>query len=170
MRKGFRRGGVLTTLLLGVIVAAVLVVAAGFFLGSQVRVTTSAGERFSLETPFGSVRVRDRSKIDPRHLGIPVYPGAVRRSDSKAASLELDLGDEHGELTVVAAEYTTPDAIEKVREFYHKELPGWIITETRPKCLRITRSADGCKRVVVLQERWGGTRIALASVGEPAAN
>ena len=37
------------------------------------------GETVNLETPFGSVRVREDDKVDPKRLGVPVYPGAVLR-------------------------------------------------------------------------------------------
>ena len=178
MRSHPERGGILTSLLLvlGVLILAamVAVVAGGIYVARNIHVTSSGGkhgETVNVETPFGSVRVREDDKVDPKRLGVPVYPGAVLREDRhKLASIELDFGSEDKELAVVAGEYTTPDPIETVRAFYRSELPNWVISEERHGEVHFSFSEGGHKRIVALKRRGGLTTIGLASVGAPVAN
>jgi hypothetical protein len=178
MRSHRERGGVLGSILLilGILclVAVVAVVAGGLYIARHVHVTASEdkhGGAVSVETPFGSVHVREDSKMDPRRLGVPIYPGAVLREDNhKLASIELNFGSGSKELAVVAGEYTTPDPIDKVREFYRGELPHWMVSEGRRGDVHFSFTEGGYKRMVILQQRDGVTTIGLAAVGAPAAN
>ena len=150
------------------------IAAGGLYLAHHVHVTasnTKQGDAVSVDTPFGSLHVREDSRIDPKRLGIPVYPGAELRHDHhNLASVELNFGNEDKALAVVAGEYTTPDSMEKVREFYHGELPHWMVSEGRRGDVHFSFTEGGYKRMVVLTERDGFTRIALVSIGQPAAN
>jgi hypothetical protein len=178
MRSPRERGGVLGSILLilGIfcLVAAVAVVAGGLYIARHVHVTASEGKHggaVSVETPFGSVQVREDSKMDPKRLGVPIYPGAVLRDDKhNLASVELNFGSENKDLAVVAGEYTTPDPIDKVREFYSGELPHWMVSEGSRGDVHFSFTEGGYKRMVILQSRGGLTRIGLAAVGTPAAN
>jgi YD repeat-containing protein len=60
--------------------------------------------------------------------------------------------------------------VEKVREFYHRELPHWIISTKRHGSVQMEYTEDGFKRIIAIHDQDGETRIGLASMGEPAAN
>ncbi len=174
MKSRNSRGGALAAVLIGLAAVAVLAVAGlivfGAWFSSHTRVVQSHG-KVDVETPFGSVRVKRQAGADARLFGVPVYPGATRSDDHrKVASVELDLGREHNELTIVAAEYTTLDSADKVAEFYKANLTNWIVKKSRHGGWELRIHEGGNERVVVIRERGGLTHIGLASVGEPAAN
>jgi len=117
------------------------------------------------------MKIQPHQRLDPKAVGIPVYPGAVREDrDSNGASFEFDFDSSHKEFTVMGAEYSTSDSIDRVRAFYHQELPHWIISKARHGRFKMEYTENGYKRFVVLTERHGRTHIGLASVGEPASN
>jgi len=173
-----QRGGVVGSLLLilGILVLAtvVTIVAGGIYLARNVHVTaskTQQGKDVTVETPFGSLNVREDARLDPKRLGVPLYPGAVLAQDHhKLAKVELNFGNDGQGLAIVAGEYTTPDSIDKVREFYRAELPHWMVSEGRHGDVHFSFTEGGYKRMVVLKERGGLTCIALVSIGAPAAN
>ena len=171
-----QRGGALAAIILTVLILGVVTIAAlvgtGLYVASNVRVAGSnARGEATVETPFGSVHVRGNSAFDPKRMGVPVYPGAVRRRDRhKLASVHLDFGNEHKEFSVVAAEYHTYDSLEKVAEFYQHELPHWMFSQKRHGGMQLELTEGGYRKMVAIYEDDGETRIALASVGEPASN
>ncbi len=172
--RNHRRGGALAAVLIGIVAVAVLAVAGlivfGAWFSSHTHVVESKG-KLDVETPFGSVRVKRQAGADARLFGVPVYPGATRSDDHrKVASVEFDFGDDHNELTIVAAEYTTPDSADKVFDFYKANLTGWIFKKSRHGGWELRINEHGNERVVAIRERDGVTHIGLASVGEPAAN
>ena len=75
-----------------------------------------------IRTPVGDIKV-DKD-ADARDTGLPVYPGArLRRDDDKdhkSANVNLSFG-EYG-LKVVALEYESDDAPEKLVSFYQAQL------------------------------------------------
>ncbi|MGA2592781.1 MAG: hypothetical protein ABSH32_22950 [Bryobacteraceae bacterium] len=178
MLPNHRRGGVIAGILFTILILGALaiaaVVATGLYIAQNVRVTerTSHGET-TVETPFGSVRVRE-TRLDPTALGVPVYPGAVRNEDShKLADFHFDFGGKHKEFAVAAAEYRTYDRPEKVVDFYRDKLPHWMVSEDRHgacRGMRLSLKEGGYKKFIAIYEDDGETRIALASVGEPASN
>jgi hypothetical protein len=176
MPQNNRRGGVLAGVILMVLMVGVLGVVAlvttGLYVADNLRVTESgAGGETTVETPFGTVRVRDNDRLDPQHLGVPIYPGAVRqRHCHSLASLHLDFGDIHKAFAVSAAEYRTSDSVDRVTDFYRDQLPHWLISQKENGCLHLSFTKHGYKRFVAISEDGGETRIALASVGEPASN
>jgi hypothetical protein len=176
MRANRRRGGALAGILLVVLILGVLAVAAlvstGLFIAHNVRVTekTAHGET-TIETPFGTMRVRESPRFDAKRLGLPVYPGAVREEDSrKLASLHFDFGERHKEFAVMAAAYRTSDSVDRVTEFYRHELPHWLFSQKRHGGFQLEMTEGGRKKIVVIHEDGDETRIGLASVGEPASN
>lgn len=177
MMRNVQKGGVVAAVLISVLVVAVLAVAAlvftGVFVARSVRVEKSSGEQgasVKIETPVGALRVQ-KGTADPRRLDIPIYPGAaLSAGDGKMAGLEWDFGNEHKEISVLAARYTTTDPASKVVEYYRRELPDWILSRKRNGHFRIEHTEGGYKRIIAIHERGGTTEIALASVGEPAAN
>lgn len=176
MMSSSRRGGVLSVVMISVLAVIVVVAAglvyAGFYLAHNVKVTKTDrhGEQTTVETPFGTVRVRERTRLDPKQIGIPVYPGAVRRDENKLASFELDAGDLHKSLSVAAAEFTTPDPVEKVCDFYRQELRDWVGREKHPGSWHFEAKDGGHRRIVSVRQEDGETHIGLASIGEPASN
>jgi len=176
MPRNGRRGGalagiILTVLMLGALGIAALVVT-GVYVADHVSVTESdARGETTVETPFGTFRVRDRGRLDPKHMGVPIYPGAVREEDSrKLASFHFDFGDVHKAFAFSAAEYRTSDSVDRVTDFYRSQLPHWLISQREDGRMQLSFTKHGYKRFVCIYEDGGETRIALASVGEPASN
>lgn len=170
-----RRGGALVAVLVGVLAAAVigLIVMIGFgvHFARSVHVTKSS-DKTVVETPVGTVTLRDRRDSHARLPDMPVYPGAVAvEGDSrKLASIELDIGDTYKEFSIVSAEYTTTDDVSRVVAFYRSKLPSsWIIREKSHRW-EMKFEKGGHKRIVAVKEQGGLTHITLASVGEPASN
>ena len=163
--------GVLIGLLVLLGLAVLGAILAGWYLVHNVRVEESrdeTGKLVRVETPLGSLRLREGGPLDPAKAGIPVYPGAqTDESDAKSVSLELDLGSEHQGLAIFAAHYVTDDPFDKIVEFYRKELPHWVIRTNRPGNFQIRLSETGLKRFVAIRARHGRTRIDLAQLGEP---
>ena len=170
-RGGAVVGILLTILILGVLAVSALV-ATGLFIAHNVRVTESPSRgQATLETPVGSIRVRETTKFDPAALGLPVYPGAVRHDDSRdMASLRLDFGERHKEIAMAAAEYSTDDSLDRVYDFYHHQLPHWMFREERHGGFHLELTEGGYKKMVVIHRENGETRIGLASIGEPESN
>jgi hypothetical protein len=169
-------GGALAAILLTVLILGTLAVAAlvstCLYLARDLRVTARTGPgEATVETPFGSVHVRENDAFDAKRMGLPVYPGAVRRRDRhKLASVHLDFGDDHQEFSVVAAEYRTYDSLERVAEFYRHELPHWMFSQKRHGGMQLELTEGGYRKMIAIYEDDGETRIALASIGEPASN
>jgi len=176
MSRNHRRGGalagiILTMLIVGLAGFAALV-STGLYVADHVRVRGggSRGEA-TLETPFGAVRLRDRALLEPGHLGVPIYPGAVRQHDSrKLGSFHFDFGDWHKDFAISAAAYRTSDSIDRVTDYYRGELPHWMISQKENGCMQLSLTKGGYKRLVAIYEDNGETGIALASMGEPASN
>ncbi len=170
-----RRGGVVLAVLLSLLAVAVLgfivLVAGAVHMARNVHVMESSGKTV-VETPVGSVTVRKGKRADPRLLGIPVYPGAVavENEEGKAATVELEMGDEYHEFGFVAAHYTTADEPARVAEYYRSALPSSCIFTVKRHGWQIRCEQGGYKRIVAVKERDGGSHITLASVGEPASN
>ena len=171
------RGGVLAGVLVAILILAALAVLgvfmAGMYLADNIHVEkrkNAKGETVQVETPIGTMRVQQYQKLDPKLIGVPVYPGAVREDSNGAASFDFSFDSAHKEFTVLAAEYSTNDSVEKVREYYHRELPHWMISERLRGGVKMEYTEDGYKRIIVIHEQDGQTRVGLATVGEPAAN
>jgi hypothetical protein len=106
-----------------VVVSAMTVVVGLRFLARGVKVNVAeagAGKKeVSIQTPVGSLEVTPH--VTESQLGLPIYPGAERASDTGSANLNLSVGDEQG-LRVLAAKFQTADSLEKVTEFYKQRL------------------------------------------------
>lgn len=169
-----RRGGALAAVLIGIAALMALAVAvaigAGVYISRHITVREARGQTV-VETPFGSLRVRQDADFNPSRFGVPVYPGALREEDSrKLASFELDLGDTHKELSIVAAAYTTADPPDRVLAYYRGKLPDWEFRAKKRGAAHFVIDEDGHKRFVVIRAQHGRTHIGLASVGGPASN
>jgi hypothetical protein len=177
-RNHSQAGGVLAGVLMAFLILGALAVLgvfmAGIYLADNIHVQKTRGAHGDIvrvETPIGSMRVRGSERLDPKTIGVPVYPGAIREDEhGGGASFEFDFDSTHKEFSVLAAEYSTADSIDKVKEFYHLQLPHWIVSKSRHANWQMEYTEDGYKRFVAIHEQDGRTRIGLASVGEPASN
>lgn len=79
-------------------------------------------DKVDIKTPFGSLKVDEG--VDARDTGLPLYAGAkpYEKSDNGHNAANVNISSEFFGLKVVAAEYTTPDAPNKVRDFYQNAL------------------------------------------------
>jgi hypothetical protein len=124
----------------------------------------SGRKEVSIKTPVGSMEVSP--DVDESRLGLPIYPGAQRLQDKDSANINFSFGGEAG-LRLVVAKFETPDPPEKVRDFYKQRLGGdvtrFVAKDAEGKTVfEIKRSGQG--KVVALESRGGGTRIALLRV------
>jgi hypothetical protein len=118
----------------------------------------------SIKTPVGSMEVSQ--DVNEARLGLPIYPGAERLRDQDSANLNFSFGSEAG-LRLVVAKFETPDPPEKVRDFYKQRLGGevtrFVEKDSEGKTVfEIKRR--GQEKIVALESRGGGTRIALVRV------
>jgi len=177
-RNHSQTGGVLAGVLVAVLILAALAVVgvfmAGMYFAENIHVEKTRGahgETVKVDTPIGSMRVKAHQRLDPKLIGVPVYPGAIREDEhGGGASFEFDSDSTHRAFAVMAAEYSIDDSVDKVKEFYHRELPHWIFSKSRHGHLQMEYTEDGYKRIIAIHEEDGRTRIGLASVGEPASN
>jgi hypothetical protein len=128
--------------------------------------------QLSIKTPVGSLEVG--KDVDESRLGLPIYPGAQRMKDQDSANLSLSFGGE-ADLRLFVATFETPDPLEKVRDFYKQRLGGDVtqfVEKDRQGKTVFEIKRTGQERVVALETRSGGTRIALVRVnhGPPGAN
>lgn len=125
------------------------------------------GGEVRISTPAGTIRVDGREHVDARSFGVPVYPDARLVTDGgKSASIKIDVeGEAPTQLAVVGAVYRTNDSVEQVRDFYRNKLPNWTFSDRG-----FELHDGGYKRIVVIDRDRGETKIALASVGSPAAH
>jgi hypothetical protein len=173
-----QRGGVLAGVLAAFLILAALAVVGVFLAGMYVaenihveKTRSDKGDTVQVDTPIGSMRVQEHKKLDPKLIGVPVYPNAIREDDDNhAASVDFSFDSGHKEFTILAANYSTADSIDQVKQFYHHELPHWMITERRTGRVHMEYTEDGYKRIIVISEKNGKTWIGLASMGEPASN
>jgi len=83
-------------------------------------------EKVDIQTPFANLKVDSSAKAVDN--GIPVYPGAKLREPEKDGdnhSANINLGAFGFGLKVIAAEYDTPDAPEKVKAFYEDKMKSF---------------------------------------------
>jgi hypothetical protein len=175
--NNLQRGGVLAGVLLSILILGALAVVgvfmAGIYFADNIhveKIRSEKGDTVRVETPVGSLRVQAHKRLDPKLIGVPVYPGAIRQDDNHAASVDFSFDSTHKEFTLLAAEYSTDDSIDKVKEFYHHALPHWIISQKHDSNMHMEYTEDGYKRIIAITERDGRTHIGLASMGEPASN
>jgi hypothetical protein len=88
--------------------------------GVHVSVNDSGGanKEVSIKTPFGGIEVN--KDVSAASLGIPMYPGATRRSGHDDASVNMNFGDNMLRLTV--AKFHSSDSFDRVKSFYEDRL------------------------------------------------
>src|SRR5579884_1867292 len=106
----------------------VLLTATVFFLCSACSVNVKKNndgqdKNVDIDTPFGGIHVSKGA--DVRDTGLPVYPGAKPKSkdnDDDEKSANVDISTSAFGLKVVALDYETGDAPDKVISFYKDKL------------------------------------------------
>ena len=173
--------GRLVAIVVGVVVGIILLTiaglaVAGYYFASKVRVTEGRDQlgrekSFRVETPFGRVRVEKQEQVDPKSLGIPIYPGAAMvKGEGGGARVDLDLDFADKYVRVVAVKMETSDSFDKVVEFYRDEATDFIFSQKGHDNVEFRWEHGQLKKLVVITERGGRTRISLAKIGEPEAN
>jgi hypothetical protein len=149
---------------------------ASYLFVSRIHVARTPGGRgentaIRFETPLGSVRVDKQERVDPKLLGIPLYPGAVVvEGQAGGARVDVDLDFAGKSLRVAAVQMETPDPMEKVVSFYRSEASDFALRfESRGRA-EFHSSRDGIKKVIGIAAQRGKTRISLANIGAPEAN
>ena len=169
--NSWERGGALAAILWTLLVGLLILVGAAYYVGARwlpnIEVTRSPdGNTIEVETPAGSIRVAPKAGLSPRHFGVPLYPGATPvEGKEKSASVQIDIQGVARDVAVTKAEYETPDSLDQVKTFYREELPHWLVTRDG-----FEFHEGGHKRIIALRREGTGTRIVLASAGEPGAN
>ena len=108
----------------GVLLAACAVLAVGILAACSINVDDKNKEKkkVDIQTPFANLKV-DTSPASTDN-GIPVYPGARPRpqSDGDSHRANVNIGGANFGLKVIAAEFLTDDAPDKVKSFYTDKL------------------------------------------------
>lgn len=172
--------------LLGVLVVSVAIIFAGIYVGAryfarhvnvQVR-EGGQGKSVEIRTPGGELKIHEGEEATAQRIGLPIYPGAAPQK--KGASVSIDVGSEGG-TSVLVQKYETPDPLDRVADFYRKEL-GPEFSMERGKHGRqgpfaailkgnqggiIFKSESGERhRFVAISRQANVTEIALAIVAE----
>lgn len=79
-------------------------------------------DKVDIKTPFGSLKVDEG--VDVRDTGLPLYAGAkpYHKSDSEHNSANVNISSSFFGVKVVAAEYTSSDAPDKITDYYRNAL------------------------------------------------
>ena len=173
--------GRLVAIVVGVVVGVVLLtigglLVAGYYFASKVHVSETRDElgrekTIRVETPFGRLRVEKQQEVDPKLLGIPIYPGAtVMKGESSGARVDLDLDFAEKYVRVVAVKMETDDPFDNVVSFYRTEVADFVFSQKESGNVEFRWEHGELKKLVVITERRGKTRISLAKIGEPEAN
>jgi hypothetical protein len=119
-------GRVIGKLSLGALFAAMCVLPACSIDASDKRESKNGEAHVDIKSPMGDLHVSEQADI--HDAGLTLYPGAKPApkedsDDKKSANVNLSLPG--FSLKVVAAEFTTDDAPDKVIAYYNKELPKY---------------------------------------------
>ncbi len=165
-----RRDYDLLWLALAVLLFAGILVGTGIYVFSRyvfremVTVRREVRERsMKIHTPAGSMEA-SQGPSSPSELALPVYPGA-KPTEREGASLSLQIPLQKN-VRVVTAEFLTPDSLEKVAEYYHREL-GPSVSESRgTNEVRFSMLFAGKQKWVVVRRENRQTLIALVNITE----
>lgn len=82
-------------------------------------------KKVDIKTPFGSLKVDEG--VNASDTGLPLYAGATPYEKEKNGhnAANVNISSSFFGIKVVAAEYTTPDPPEKVRNFYQNALRSY---------------------------------------------
>jgi hypothetical protein len=175
MYKNARKGGIIAVFAVGVFIAVSALILSAIFIASNVRLQhkdTAEGSRVRVETPFGDVNIDARDTLRPETAGMPVYPGAYREhGDDGGVVLDFDAKDgRQKQFSIVAAQYSTTDSPDEVRNFYRGHLPNWVVSERSGHGVKFELAQGGYRRIVAIEDRHGRTHIGIVAIGDPDLN
>ncbi len=106
----------------------VIVLASTLLVACDAKVTedpASDDKNVDLRSPIGNLSVR--TSMDAPDTGLPVYPGATLLKDDEddGDSADVNISSPFFGLRVVAAEFASDDAPQKVVEFYRNEMKSY---------------------------------------------
>lgn len=110
------------SLLVGAVAAALLLAGCGINVRKD---ENGQDKKVDISSPFGSLHVN--TDVDLKTLGLPVYPGAQQRRDvdRDKHSANVNIDSSLFGLKVVAAEFESDDAQDKVLDYYRKALKSY---------------------------------------------
>jgi hypothetical protein len=115
------------------------------------------GNKVAIETPIGDLKV---NKGEPRATGLAVYPAATSTGENNG-TVQLGTADEG--FGIAAEEYETPDALDKVKDWYRRRLGPDFEMETNTRRgsgqSKINGVEVGNHEIAFVSERHGGARI-----------
>ncbi len=160
-------------MVLSLLIAGTLILRLSLSMVKNVSITKS-GNSVEISTPGGKLAVKSGK---PEDLGLPVYPGAQLRDNG--GSVEF-VGTDDQRSGVSGSNYSTPDSIDKVDEWYRHRLgadferngPGpktidvkGINVEIETGDIVYVSTSMGIT-VVGLKSRAGHVEISLARIGK----
>jgi hypothetical protein len=160
------------------------------------------GNRVDVTSPFGDLNIRDDNKghavisspiggmsfdekVDPRALGVDIYPGAtmLAEGDHSAFHDDIEVGSHHHprtprlhmqmdlgvyRFTLNLAEFRTSDPPSKVVDFYRSKLQhgdGSFTENHKEDATELKQKiADGNERVVEVKQAGDGTHFVVVRV------
>ncbi|MFQ5722937.1 MAG: hypothetical protein ACE5G6_00485 [Terriglobia bacterium] len=135
---------ILVILAVVVLLAALVVLAAVVMVQRFVKIEVShdnaGAERVAVTTPFGEFTVEE-SEDAARRLRLPVYPDAEPKDEGVSIRLRGGAGEKEGGLEVVAAEFRTPEPLDRVDAWYREQLGPEFVRETG-RVLGTNRTGD----------------------------
>ncbi len=166
-----RRGGIISALIFVCLIIGLATIVGGIVVTKSIRVHGSHHD-LAIDTPGGRLDIRTHETLDPALAGIPIYPGAMRVSDSGGgANIEWSSADGDGDsLYVMAGEYRTRDSARDVLDFYRRQLPNLIVVKERGRDTDLEYRKGGIRRIVSIREKQDGTRIGVATIGGRESN
>ena len=157
---------VLLILALILVVSGITLYVGARYLSHAVKVNVEkAGEKqVSVRTPVGSLEIG--KEVSEASLGLPIYPGAKKIEGGDSARVNIEIPGAES-IHVLAAEYETPDPLDKVKEFYRgrlgSEVTQYVERNTDGKTVfHIKRR--GLEKVVSLKSTVCCTRVELVRV------
>ncbi|ABF43565.1 hypothetical protein Acid345_4565 [Candidatus Koribacter versatilis Ellin345] len=112
-------------------------------------------KKVDIKTPFGSLKVDE--DVNPKDTGLPLYANSKRYqsgNDSHGANVNISSG--LFGVKVVAVEFTTPDAPDKVRAYYEDALKTYgkvvVCQGTYNNNVNVDRKPDDADRPVDCSE------------------
>lgn len=118
-----------------------------------------------IRTPWGSLEAAEMADLS--RLGLPVYPGAKYVKGENSGTVNLFGVKGKPDIRIVAGKFRTTDSLEKVSDFYKKNL-GKAVTKYNEKTSEGTRVFEikrkSLIKAVELKNVDGETEIHLAHV------
>ena len=142
------------------------------------------GKNVDIKSPLGDLSVR--TNVQNPDTGLRVYPGAQPLREHDHESADVNIASKWFDVKVVAANYESDDAQDKILDFYRQEMKAFgAVTECRgdvdfhggpgarrPVCkerpssrdVQLVTGTEERQRVVSVKPRGNGSEFALVYV------